>query len=113
MILLAAIVLAILVVPSPWEAPVIAAGGVWEAAEAVFWIRWSQRRRAYVGAEALLGKTATVVDRLDPAGRVRVSGELWTGRTTTAQPVEPGAEVRILALEGLVLDVEPLSPPSA
>ena len=107
MVLLGAILLAIFVVPSPWEAPVIAAGGLWEVAEAVFWIRWSQRRRARVGAETLIGATAKVVERLDPEGRVQVNGELWTARSTEAEPVESGAAVRILALEGLTLIVEP------
>ena len=107
MVLLGAILLAIFVVPSPWEAPVIAAGGLWEAAEAVFWIRWSQRRRARVGAETLLGATAKVVERLDPVGRVQVNGELWSARSTGAGPVEPGSSVRILALEALTLVVEP------
>jgi len=107
MILLGAILLAVLVVPSPWEAPVIAAGGVWEAAEAYFWIRWSQRRRARVGAETLLGATAEVASRLDPQGQVRVKGELWAARSSGAEAVEPGRSVRILALDGLTLVVEP------
>jgi membrane protein implicated in regulation of membrane protease activity len=106
MILLGAILLAIFVVPSPWEAPVIAAGGLWEAAEAAFWIRWSQRRRARVGAEALVGAHAEVVERLDPEGRVRVAGELWTARSSDGGHVEPGASVRIVRLEGLTLFVE-------
>src|SRR5438552_5646464 len=107
MMLLAAIVLAITVVPSPWQAPVIAAGGIWEAAEAYFWIRWSQRRRARVGAEALLGATAQVVSRLDPRGQVRINGELWAARSSGAETVEPGQPVRILGLDGLTLLVEP------
>jgi membrane-bound ClpP family serine protease len=107
MILVCAIVLAILVVPSPWEAPVIAAGGLWEAAEAVFWIRWSQRRRARVGVEALIGESARVVERLAPEGRVRVAGELWTARSLSAEPVDAGAVVRILGVEALTLLVEP------
>jgi membrane-bound serine protease (ClpP class) len=107
MILLAAILLAILVVPSPWQVPVIAAGGLWEAIEAFLWMRWSQRRRARVGAEALLGTIAVASSRLDPEGQVRVNGELWQARTTGAEPVESGGHVRILALEGLTLVVEP------
>jgi membrane-bound ClpP family serine protease len=107
MVLLGAILLAIFVVPSPWEAPVIAAGGLWEAAEAVLWIRWSQRRRTRVGAEALLGATAKVMSRLDPKGQVQVAGELWQARSTGAEPVEAGGTVRILGLEGLTLVVEP------
>jgi membrane-bound ClpP family serine protease len=107
-VLLGTILLAILVVPSPWDVPVVAAGGLWEAAETVFWIRWSQRRRARVGAETLPGTAARVVERLDPMGRVQVHGERWSARTTSAEPVEAGAEVRVLALEGLVLVVEPV-----
>src|SRR5437016_5949067 len=84
----------------------ISAAGVWEAEEAVLWIRWSQRRRARVGAEALQGATAKVVERLSPAGRVQVRGELWSARSTSAEPIEAGAAVRILALEDLTLVVE-------
>ena len=102
MVLLAAILLAILVVPSPWEVPVIAAGGAWEAAEAFFWIRWSQRRRVRVGAETLIGQTAHVVSPT----QVQVKGELWRARSTGADPLREGESVRILALEDLTLLVE-------
>jgi membrane-bound ClpP family serine protease len=107
MILLGAILLAIFVVPSPLEAPVIAAGGLWEAAEAAFWIRWSQRRRARVGPEALPGARAEVVERLDPEGHVRVAGELWTARASDGGSLEAGASVSVVRLEGLTLVVEP------
>jgi membrane-bound serine protease (ClpP class) len=53
-----------------------------------------------------------VVSPLAPTGRVQVKGELWQARSTNAEPVERGARVRILALESLVLVVEPLSDPS-
>jgi membrane-bound ClpP family serine protease len=109
MVLAAAVLLAIFVLPSGWDAPVIALGAVWEAAEAFFWIRWTQRRRAKVGAETLAGETARVVTRLAPTGQVQVKGELWRARATSAEPVEPEAKVRVLALEGLTLVVEPLS----
>jgi len=46
---------------------------------------------------------------LAPQGHVQVNGELWRARTTGAEPVEAGEEVRILALEGLTLVVEPVS----
>jgi membrane-bound ClpP family serine protease len=108
-ILLASIVLAILVVPSPWQAVVIAAGALWEAGESFFWIRWSQRRRARVGAEALRGATAKVVDRLAPQGSVQVQGELWSARSSSGEPVDVGESVRILALERLTLVVEPIA----
>jgi len=107
MILLAAIVLAILVVPSPWKAPLILAAGLWEVTEAFLWMRWSHRRRARVGAEALLGVRAQVVSRLDPMGQVKVNGELWQARSERGWSVAPGSDVRVLRLEGLTLIVEP------
>jgi membrane-bound ClpP family serine protease len=113
-VLVAAILLAVLVVPSPWALPVIAAGAIWEAGESLLWIRWSQRRRAQVGAETLVGATVSVVSPLAPEGQVQVKGELWRARTTGAETVDAGGEVRVLALEGLTLVVEPvseLSPP--
>ena len=106
MILLAAIVLAILVVPSPWKAPLIAAAGIWEATEAFLWMRWSHRRRARVGAEALLGVRAQVVSRLDPVGQVKVNGELWRARSTDGWSAATGSAVRVLGLDGLTLIVE-------
>ena len=108
MSLLAAVLLAIFVVPSPWKIPVVLAGAAWELGESVLWIRWSQRRRAEVGAESLIGMTVPVVAPLAPVGHVKVKGELWRARTTGAETVEESREVRVLALEGLTLVVEPV-----
>ena len=106
-VLLGTIVLAILVVPSPWQVPVIGAGAAWKVAEVYFFVRWSQRRRNRVGTDTLLGARAQVSARLDPAGQVRVEGELWAARSTSAKPVPTGSTVRILSVEGLTLTVEP------
>jgi membrane-bound serine protease (ClpP class) len=102
----AAILLAIFVVPGAWDMPVVLGGAAIEGAEALFWFRWSRKRRAAVGGEALVGKTAIVVERLDPVGRVKVDGELWRARANVS-PVEVGAEVRVGGLDELTLVVEP------
>jgi len=104
MALLAAILLAIFVVPSPWGVAVIAVGVLWEAGESLFWIRWSQRRRAQVGAETLVGTTVRVVAPLAPEGKVQVKGELWRARCEGE--AEVGEEVRVTAVEGLRLRVQ-------
>ena len=106
--LLTAVLVAIFVVPSPWKIPVIAVGAAWELGESVLWIRWSQRRRAEVGVETLAGTTAEVVVPLAPEGQVKVKGELWRARTTGAESVDVGREVRVLTLDGLTLVVEPV-----
>ncbi len=107
--LVGAVLLAVFVLPGAWDVPVVAAGAALEATEGILWYRWSRRRRAAVGAEALIGELAEVVDRLTPEGRVRFKGELWNARTVSPEPIDPGRRVRILALEGLTLVVEPES----
>ena len=65
------------------------------------------------GSEGLLGQTATVVESLAPLGRVRVLGEYWAARLTEKAAakglaVEPNVLVRIKAVDGLTLLVEPI-----
>src|SRR3989441_1818226 len=54
------------------------------------------------GAEGLVGKTATVRERLGPEGQVMVSGEIWRA-VAEGEPLEPGAQVRIVGGGGLTL----------
>jgi membrane-bound serine protease (ClpP class) len=105
MALLTAILLALFVLPHPWGALAIVAGGLVEAAESVFWFRWSRRRRAQVGAETLLGARATVTAPCVPFGQVRVKGELWRARCDAG--VTEGTHVRVVGRDGLTLLVEP------
>jgi len=56
------------------------------------------------GAEALIGKTGSVRERLAPEGQVMVSGEIWRA-VAEGEPVEIGGQVRIVAVDGLTLKV--------
>lgn len=57
----------------------------------------------------MLERTALAMERIAPEGRVRVGPELWRARLAPGEPeVEPGAEVRIVAVEGLTLRVAAL-----
>ena len=56
------------------------------------------------GAEGLVGRTATVRERLGPEGQVMVSGEIWRA-VAEGEPLEPGAQVRIVGVDGLTLRV--------
>lgn len=100
MTLVVAILLAIFVLPAPWGIVAVAAALVIEVGESLFLLRWSRRRRAAVGVEALVGARA-VVDR---DGFVRVKGELWRARGLG--DATPGESVRVLAVDGLELVVE-------
>jgi membrane protein implicated in regulation of membrane protease activity len=106
MLLIAAVVAALLFVPSPWGFMLVLAAAVLEVAESVFWIRYSRRRRIQVGAETLVGSDAVVTDSCRPLGQVRLDGELWQARCSHG--ADAGAPVRVIGRDGLVLVVEPL-----
>jgi membrane-bound serine protease (ClpP class) len=64
----------------------------------------SRRRRIITGQEALLGAEGEAVAWQDGEGRIRIAGEIWRARAT--EPLQPGARVKVMAREGLVLIVE-------
>ena len=105
MALLAGILLAVFVLPSPWGVAAVLGGLLVEIGESFFWFRWSRRRRAQVGVETLIGRRAVVVTACTPLGQVRVRGELWRARCEVG--AAQGASVRVIGLEGLTLLVEP------
>ena len=100
MLLLGGILLAVFVVPWPWGIATVLAGGLLDIAESLVLLRWSRRRRAVTGAEALIGRTAVVAT----STQVRVAGELWEARAD--RPLVRGDEVLVRAVDGLVLRVE-------
>ena len=100
MLLLGAILLAVFVVPWPWGLVVVVAGGLLDIAESLALMRWSRRRRAATGAEALIGQRAIVVTPT----QVRIAGELWEARS--ADVLVPGADVVVRGVDGLTLFVD-------
>jgi membrane-bound serine protease (ClpP class) len=100
-----AILLAIFVLPQPWGIGAVLVGATVDLAETVVYVRWSQRRRAGVGREALIGRTAVAVSALDPGGQVKLDGELWAALSEVR--VENGGTVVVQAIDGLTLVVEP------
>lgn len=84
----------------------IAAGAAVEVGESLFWIRWSRRRRALTGAEALVGVQGVVVVPCRPEGQIRIHGELWRARC----PDGAGRDdlVTVVGVDGLTLLVDRL-----
>jgi membrane-bound serine protease (ClpP class) len=64
----------------------------------------SHRGAVITGQEEMLGSRARVVDWHGGAGRVRVHGEIWRARGPA--DLAPGKEVRVVAIDGLTLEVE-------
>ena len=58
--------------------------------------------RLRTGTAALVGRTATVIERVDPdAGTVKLEGEVWTARPyDEAEVIEPGRRVHVLEIRG-------------
>ena len=106
MILLIGIGLAVFVMPDWLKIPTVIAFAFLEFAETMLTWRWSRRDRAKVGPGALIGATGRAITECRPEGMVRVHGEDWRARCEAG--VEPGERIRVLALDQLILTVEPL-----
>jgi membrane-bound serine protease (ClpP class) len=61
--------------------------------------------RSPLGGPALVGETGVARSALSPEGQVLVHGELWRAVSRGA-PVEEGARVRVVGVNGLTLTVE-------
>ena len=105
MILVAGAAAAIILLPDPWRWLVVGVAVAVEIAETAFWIWLSKRGRPQVGAETLVGRTATVVVACEPEGHVRVAGELWRARCDAGASPEELVTVREFQ-QSLLLIVE-------
>jgi membrane-bound serine protease (ClpP class) len=73
----------------------------------------ARRRKARIGAEAMVGSRAMALeplssDPLAPGGHVLVEGEIW--RAVSAQPIPSGTLLLVVGHEQMLLRVEPASP---
>jgi membrane-bound serine protease (ClpP class) len=69
----------------------------------------ARRNKSMTGVDALLGQTGVVIKPLEPLGQVLVHGELWEAESNV--PVPRDARVRVTAVHGLTLTVDPLAGP--
>jgi membrane-bound serine protease (ClpP class) len=60
-----------------------------------------------IGREGLVGEEGTAEVSVDPDGVVLIRGSRWRARTNRATPIAAGEPVRVVSVEGLVLEVEP------
>ena len=61
-----------------------------------------------IGREWMVGSEGTVVESVDPEGIVNVGGADWRARTNRATPVNAGDTIKVVAIDGITLEVEPL-----
>ena len=60
-----------------------------------------------IGREWMIGELGEAVAAVDPDGLVEIRGAQWRARTNRATPVAAGDRIRVVAIDGLVLEVEP------
>ena len=61
------------------------------------------------GSEELLGSVGEVRMPLDPEGQIFIQGALWKARATGPGGIGLGNRVRVRAVDGLTLEVEPVA----
>ena len=68
-----------------------------------------RRQTVKPGTDSMIGVTVIASTPLQPTGRVDYKGENWTAvLDDPSTSVDPGTEVRIVAVEGLLVHVQPL-----
>ena len=66
----------------------------------------ARQRSVVSGREEMIGDTGEALESFKTDGRVRIHSEDWNARSRV--PVERGQKVKVTAMEGLVLLIEPL-----
>ncbi len=60
-----------------------------------------------IGREWMIDEMGVADSDVDPTGRVLIRGASWRARTNRATPVRSGEPIRVIAVDGLELEVEP------
>ena len=91
----------------------IIAGGVILAGFVVFASRKAlaahRNEPVRTGSEELVGSVGEVRMPLDPEGQVFIQGALWKAQASGSGEIGPGTRVRVKAVDGLTLEVEPVA----
>jgi len=66
----------------------------------------ARRRPVVSGVEGMLRERPEAVESFERQGHVRVHGEIWSA--VSREPVREGQRLRIIAVKGLTLEVEPI-----
>ncbi|HRE02067.1 MAG TPA: NfeD family protein [Ilumatobacteraceae bacterium] len=60
-----------------------------------------------VGREWMIGEMGKAVGAIDPEGMAEVAGGRWRARVNRATPLQHGDVLRVVAIDGVTLEVEP------
>ena len=68
-------------------------------------------KKVEMNSTSNIGKIGIVTQDINPIegiGLVKVSGEIWSAKTTNGEKIEKGSEVRVIKIDGVKLVVEPV-----
>jgi membrane-bound serine protease (ClpP class) len=60
-----------------------------------------------IGRQSMIGEMGVALVAIEPEGTVEVRGAPWRARTNRATPIGVGDAVRVVSIDGLLLEVEP------
>ena len=60
-----------------------------------------------IGREWMIGEMGRAITDVNPDGVVQIKGAPWRAYTNRATPIEQLDSIRVIGIEGLVLEVEP------
>lgn len=73
-------------------------------------LRWLHAKGEHrlSNAEALVGRTATVVEPIAPdgSGYVKIDGDVWKAVTCDAEHIERGEKVRVVKMNSIIVTVQ-------
>jgi len=58
------------------------------------------------GADEILGSIGRVLEDFEKSGRIHIHGETW--QVQSKSPLKSGDQVRVTAIDGLILSIEPI-----
>jgi membrane-bound serine protease (ClpP class) len=67
----------------------------------------ARQTKVATGAAGMVGEIGRAETPLAPEGKIYVHGELW--QAVSSQEVRPGTLVRVKSMDGMTLEVEPVS----
>jgi len=60
-----------------------------------------------IGRESMVGQMGVARSAVDPDGTVTLGGAVWRARTNRATPISSGDPIRVVRIDGVLLEVEP------
>ena len=100
------------ITPSPWGVGLTVLAAIFFYLIAMPVVARSRFSTGTIGRDHLIGSTGTAVTDLGPEGTVEIAGARWRAQAHREAGITAGDSVMVTGIRGLVLEVDPVSPPT-